>query len=325
MAQTTGMNNTTNTPAYLGTLRQFKKRPNTLLKAIGGLSPDNTVSTGNGWRKEGNFEYPTNLDYDLPAPAQPAVLEGAAAPAPTGSATSQGTNVVQIFHEAVSISYLKMSTPGRFQGVQTAGLTPEQAARAFQIQRKLEKIAQDVNYSFLRGTFAKPADPSASALKTRGLLTAITTNVLANGGTGRALSKALLANLYKAMIDNAGAQPESLLCLTNTAQMAAISALYETQFNQGQAKDVAGVMVRTIYTAFGVLNLALELDMPQDKLAFVNPEVIQGVYLNVEGKPEGLFYEPLAKAGASEQGQVYGQLGIDHGPEWAHGLLADLL
>jgi len=83
-------------------------------------------------------------------------------------------------------------------------------------------------------------------------------------------------------------------------------------------------MVRTIYTAFGVLNLVLDLDMPADRIAFVNPAVIQGVYVNVPGKPAGLFYEELARTGASERGQVYGQLGIDHGPEWAHGSLDDL-
>lgn len=323
-ATVAGQTTTANALAYIGILRQFKKRPNTLLKMIGGLSPDNTVQTGNGWRAEGNFEFPTNLDYDVPAPAQPANLEGQTAPAATTSQLTQGKNVTQIFHEAVDISYVKMSVPQRFAGVQTAAQDPQATERAFQIQRKLEKIAQDANYRFLRGVYANPADPAATALKTRGLLTAITTNVFANGGTARALTKAILAGAYKGMIDNAGAQPESLIALMNTDQMAAISALYETQFNQGQNREVAGVMVRQVYTAFGLLNLALDLDMPTGQIAFVNPDLIQGVYNNVPGKPQGLFYEPLAKVGASERGQLYGQLGIDHGPEWGHALIKDL-
>jgi hypothetical protein len=323
MSQTTAQTTTTSAPNYLGTLYFFKRRPNTILKLIGGLTADNTLTHG-GWRPEANYEFATNVDYDLPTPSQPAILEGADAPSAVTYVPSQAKNVVQIFHEAVNISYLKASTGARFSGVQTANVTPEEAARAFQIQRALEKIAQDANYSFLRGTFANPATPSSTALKTRGIITAVTTNVFANAGTPRAVTKAILQNAYKEMIDNAGVQPESLIALCNTDQLGALNTLYSTDFNNGQERTVAGVQVRQVYTAFGVLNLALDLDMPTGQIALVNPNVIQGVHVDVPGKPSGLFYEEIARTGASEKGQIYGQCGIDHGPEWAHGLIKDL-
>lgn len=328
MAQIAGQTQTSSALNFLGTLRLFKKRSNTLLKIIGavaesnGLSASDTLTMG-GFQTVNNYEYPTNLDYDIPAPSQPAILEGAVAPAVTTATFTQGTNVVQLFQEAVDISYLKMSTNGRYSGPTALGQTPEQAAKARQIQIKLEKVAQDANFSFVNGVYVNPGNPAATALRTRGLRTAIITNVVANGSPA-ALTQAMLGNLYRSMIDNSGMQPEQLIMLANTAQLAAISALYQTQFNQGQDKMVGGVMVRTVYTAFGVLNIALEMDMPQTEVLFLNPDVIAGVQLPVPGKGEGVFYEMLGTVGSSEKGQLYGQLGFQHGPEWCHGKITNL-
>lgn len=314
---------TSNAPNYLGVLYQFGRRSQTLLRTIGGVTTNeqgDLVTIGAGWRSAANYEFSTNVDYEIAAPGQPERLEGANAPAPDTVAPSQDRNVVQLFHEAIDVSYLKESTGGRFEGVQTANETPINSARDFQVNAKLTKIAQDTNYSFLRGVYNNPANPAAAALRTRGALGAVTTNVLATGG---ALSTAHYTDLYREMIDNAGVQPEALVALMNTEQLGRTSALFEGNF-QETSRTAGGLTVRTVFTAFGTLQLALELDMPQDEILFVNTDVIQGVYLNVPGKPSGLFYEELARTGSAERGQLYGQMGFDHGPEWAHGKMTGL-
>jgi hypothetical protein len=53
-------------------------------------------------------------------------------------------------------------------------------------------------------------------------------------------------------------------------------------------------------------------------LAFCSP-----VFLPVPDKGV-LFYEELSKTGASESGQIYGQMGIDYGPEEYHGTITSL-
>ena len=52
--------------------------------------------------------------------------------------------------------------------------------------------------------------------------------------------------------------------------------------------------------------------------AFCNP-----VFLPVPNKGV-LFYEELSRTGASESGQIYGQIGIDYGPEEMHGTITGL-
>jgi hypothetical protein len=37
-----------------------------------------------------------------------------------------------------------------------------------------------------------------------------------------------------------------------------------------------------------------------------------------------MFYEELSKSGANESGQIFGQLGLDHGPGFMHGTITGL-
>ena len=324
MPTAAGMTTTNRALNYLGALNLFKRRPNSVLQMIGALNADGTMTAGNGWREAVNYEYSTTVDYDLPPPSQPARLEGATAPAADTNQPSQAKNVVQLFQEAIDVSYLKESANARLAGVTVDDGANNPSGLAYQIQRKLEKIAQDANFSFLTGTFNNPADPAAAALATRGIRSCITTNLFGNGAVPRALTAVIIQNAYKAMIDNAGVQPDALVALVNTSQMAAVSTLYGNQFNNNQnISTVAGVQVRQVLTAFGILNLVLELDVPQTEMLFVNPSVIQGVSLPHPEKGN-LFFEELARTGSSIKGHLYGQIGIDHGPEWAHARIFDL-
>jgi hypothetical protein len=48
------------------------------------------------------------------------------------------------------------------------------------------------------------------------------------------------------------------------------------------------------------------------------------VYQPVPGKGN-FFLEPLAKVGASEKYQIYGELGLDHGQEYLSGKITGIL
>ncbi len=334
--QVTAPTTTQNALGFLGRLYQFGRRPNTLLRLIGGIGTNEMgeeVQVGAGWRRVNNYEYATNVDWELPAPSQPDRLEGADAPDAITYQPAQTRNVVQLFHEQVDVSYLAASTIGRMtsSGVLTAGTDPFQyfGRISTQINAQLGKIAQDANYSFLRGVFNNPANPTSEALRTRGILNAIETNVVS--ANGEALTDKLLNRLYREMIDASGVQPtQGLLVICNTAQLSRISEIYKGEIQSDQ-RTIGGNQVRQIFTAFGVLNIpgdGFEMDMPQDELVFVNPDVVSGVYLPVldenDSERPALFFEELSRDGSKVRGQLYGQFGIDHGPEFAHAKLTDL-
>jgi hypothetical protein len=95
---------------------------------------------------------------------------------------------------------------------------------ALQTQAELESIAVDVEQSFLSGVYNKPANNS-TARKTRGVLTAITTNVLANGGTPRAISPTILNAAFKTAFDNGAKLPQDkTVIMVSSAQKVALTA-----------------------------------------------------------------------------------------------------
>lgn len=145
----TGQGNTWNLPNYAGELFTADSTNTPFLSAIGGLT---------GGMQTTDFEFPTDSQYSFPQAAQPAISEQASTTAPeaTSFVREQKTNVTQIFQEKVSVTYVKLSNSGRMSGLNTAGQqnnVPDE--KSWQIARALEKIARDVEYTFINGVFAK--------------------------------------------------------------------------------------------------------------------------------------------------------------------------
>ena len=316
----TGTATIANVVPYLGELFQTQKRPNALLKLLGGIQ--------GGVRESSAREFPIGAFYALPAPSQPANLEGADAPAPSYRALTQSTNVVQIFQEAVQITYLAQSdrsVGGVVPIPQGEANRPVQNPRSteFQVMTTLEKIAQDANYSFLNGAFSDPTDPAATALKTRGILTAITTNLIdhhTDTGTTTTTYKAYVEELIRTIIQQNGfAVDDTWTIMAGVGEFNNIQAAYESKTTPPYDRTIGGLKLRQIYTRFGILNLVMEPDMPAAQFAILNLGVAGIVGLPVPGKGI-LFEEPLFKQGSADQTQIYGQMGVDHGPEYCHGL-----
>jgi hypothetical protein len=177
MAGITGIGTTFTLPNYHGELFAVSPSDTPLLSAIGGL-------TGGQQTDSTTFEWQT---YDLRNPAQPAVLEGANAPAAQERTRDSVENVVQIHHEKVEVSYTKQAAVGQYATPTSAPFQSRAGASNpvsdeldWQTMQALVQIASDVNFSFYHGKFNKPTSNSA-ARKTRGLLQAIATNVVNKG------------------------------------------------------------------------------------------------------------------------------------------------
>lgn len=300
-----------NLPNYTGELFTSDVINTPLLTAIGGLT---------GGMMTDNFEFPTDSQYNHETASQPAITETASLTAPTAISyvRAQSKNVTQIFQEKVSISYVRMSNQGRLSGINTAGATNNvPTEKDFQIARALEKIARDVEYSFLNGAY-QIATNAGVANKTRGLIELCTVNTV--DASSGALSKSLVDALLLEMFTN-GAMFKNMAIFCNGFQKQKLSNIYGFA---PQDRNIAGLNVKQIETDFGTLAvMPAHRFMPAGTVLFSEMSVLAPVFQPVPGKGN-LFYEELAKTGAAEEGQIFGQIGLDHGPSFCHGTITSL-
>jgi hypothetical protein len=103
----------------------------------------------------------------------------------------------------------------------------------------------------------------------------------------------------------------------------AYAAAYGTADPLAGTRTVGGVAVNTVVTDFGTLNIMIDRALPADAVSVVSLEQIRPVFLNVEGKGV-LFEEELAKTGASDKTQIYGEIGLAYGNEASHAVMRGL-
>lgn len=141
-----------------------------------------------------------------------------------------------------------------------------------------------------------------------------------------ALTTSVVDDLVQSAYDNGGVKNQFTATLwANSTQKRAVSAAYADAHAKAQPVDrtVGGVVVETIKTDFGTLNIALDRRIPADMLLFASMEQVKPVFTNIPGKG-AFFEEPLAKVGASDDVQIYGEIGLEYGNEAAHGYLRGL-
>jgi hypothetical protein len=301
-------------PNYVGELFLVGENRTPFLNMVGGLN--------GGGKQAGSFEFPISQEWNLDAGAQPAITETASltAPSPRTFVRGQSDNTAQIFHRAVTVSYSKQSQAGALSGLNIEGSNEVRDELDFQIQANLKMVAKDSEYTFINGVYQKATD-AGTAAKTRGMLSAITTNVVDNGAIARALTKTLLKDLVRTMADN-GCPFDNPVIFASSAKIQAISELYENDFME-QDRNVGGVAIKQLIFDFVQAGIVWCPAMPADTIMIADMAHIAPVFVPVPGKGF-LFYEELAKSGASEKGQLYGQIGLDHGVEQFHGKLVDL-
>ncbi len=138
----------------------------------------------------------------------------------------------------------------------------------------------------------------------------------------------LLGNLLQSVYDNGGISEQGTATIfVPSGQKRAITKAYATGNVGAQllggTRNVGGVSVDTIITDFGTLNVAIDRALPADALAVLSLEQIDPVFLAIPGKGV-LFEEELAKTGASDKTQIYGEIGLSYGNERSHGVIRGL-
>ena len=266
-----------------------------------------------------HVEFVTGQEYTTGGGSQPSISETASLTAPKASVVTreQKTNVTQIFQESVGISYGKMSNMGTLSGLNVAGQQANPMNELdFQVAAKMAKINADIEYTFINGEFNK-ATSDATVNKTRGLVTAITSNTTAMGRKPLGLWD--IADMVKKIYGaNAPTDGLCLWCDAVTLFQINADAVQNGLTVVPAARNINGISLSSVVTPIGVVYLYLGEYLPAGTALLLNLSVLAPVFQPVPGKGN-FFLEALAKTGAGEKYQLFGQIGLDHGPEWYHG------
>lgn len=302
-----------NTPNYSGML--FNK---------GNTKTPFSTLIGGRRRNTNHTEFATGQEFETAVGSQPEISEAASLTAPDADIVvrEQKTNVTQIFQESVGVSYAKESNMGTLSGINVAGQQPNPISELdFQVAAKMAKIAQDIEYTFVNGVYQKSTGDTV-ANKTRGLLPAITTNVVEAGG--KPLTFLLLCELLKSIMESNGSMDNLVVGLDAVSRMqlnvdAAVNGLTIV----GAARNINGIAIDTVLTPLGIVGLREMKYLPAGTIPVFDPGVMSAVEQPTPGKGN-FFLEELAKVGAGVKMHIFGQIGLDHGPEWYAGKITGL-
>jgi len=147
--------------------------------------------------------------------------------------------------------------------------------------------------------------------------------------TATALATDDIDDLLQLAYDNGGISEQATATLiVNSAQKRAVTKAYADAYGKSVMitegnRNVGGVSVQTIETDFGRLGIMMDRHVPQDTIVVASLEQLRPVFLNIPGKGV-MFEEPLAKTGASDEVQLYGEIGLEYGNEKAHAVMNGL-
>jgi len=139
----------------------------------------------------------------------------------------------------------------------------------------------------------------------------------------------MLGGLLQSVFDNGGISEQGTATVfASSGVKRALSKAYATAYSStagllAGTRNVGGVAMDTLVTDFGTLNIKIDRQLPADALAVVSLEQIDPVFLSVPGKGV-LFEEALAKTGASDNTQIYGEIGLKYGNQASHGVIRGL-
>jgi len=317
MANVSGQGTSWNLPNFVGELYLVGANATPFLSMIGGLQ-------GGRVKVVGDQQFVLAQTFALEAAAQPAIDETTSltAPTPVSYVRAADYNTCQIHQKSVKVSYVKQAVTGQVTADPTTGLVdisdsqPVKNERDFQIETVMKQISVDMEYTFLNGAYQQSTAANVAA-KTRGVIAACSTNAVAAGSV--TLDRALINQLVKSMADN-GAEFREPVLFCNSFQKQKITEIF------GYAPDsrtVGGVAIDELLLDFCKLGVVWAPKVPTDTVLIADVSVCSPVFLPVAGKGV-LFYEELGRTGASEDGQIFGLVGLDYGPEEFHGKITGL-
>jgi len=137
-----------------------------------------------------------------------------------------------------------------------------------------------------------------------------------------AVTEAMILDTMELAWQNGGLREgETRTIMVNSGLRRKLTNIFITAKNyQETSREVGGVSLRTIQTDFGDANVIMSRYIPSGVMMFVSLAELAPRFLEIPGKGH-FFVEPLAKVGAADRDQLYGEIGLEYGNERTHAKL----
>lgn len=271
-------------------------------------------------------EFVLTSTYTSGEASQPEISESASLTAPDAAVVTrtQETNVTQIFQKATGVSYAKLSNAGTLGGVNVTGQANNvQNELDFQVGVKMKEIRKDVEYTILNGTYQKSTGDTV-ANKTRGFIAAVPASNTVTLSTADELKPDYIDDVLEKIAKNHG-EAYNVVLVMNSTHLRQLNKWYskENGYLMPASRTVGGRAIDTIVTPFGQVGVLVHEFMPAGKVLAVNLGISTLVEQPTPDKGN-FFWEELSKTGAGIKGEIFGQLGLNYGASWYHGLIKGL-
>lgn len=214
-------------------------------------------------------------------------------------------NYTQIFTKGYGVSETQ-------EAVLKAGIKSE---IAYQMQKALKEIARDVEYAIINNS-AAIAGNATTPRQMGGIPAFVTTNVLANGGTPRALTETLLNDGIQRAWE-AGGNPDCVVVSGKNKRT--ISTFTAGLMKTVPADDKRLVAAVDVYESdFGMVRVIADRWMPNDKIFIIEKGKFKVAYLRPFKQVE------RAKTGDRIEKVVVGELTLEVRAEKANAIIADI-
>jgi hypothetical protein len=242
----------------------------------------------------------------------------------------QQLNVVQPMYEAVKVSFMQMSNFNTLDGVNLANQTPTITDELnHQITTLLLQMRLDLNFTLLNGTYEFTRRNSTTPIGTRGILNAIDTNYIAAPGAELTMD---LINEALMVAKSNGTQTQRLEIWVNESMLTPLTNLMMSVpgFALPDTRTVAGASAQQILTHYGLLGIYTDTMIPDGVISILDMSTngiaekhFMPAHANAQSKDYSLIYVPTPVTVAAVGGFIYGEIGMDYGPEHLH-ILIDL-
>lgn len=303
-----------NCPNFSGMLYMRGRAETPLLAMIGGRT-----------RYSNAVKFAVGQSYALGDIEIPRISEAASLVAPPAEIVTraQDFNVTQIFQEAVNVSHAKMANMGTLNGINVAGQQANPIDElTFQIKAAMERASLKVEKAFIQGV-RHEAISDHDANQTGGFNSVVRTNVL--DLADNYISFWDVADLLAQMGRN-GAPTASitLWCSSDVKFQLTAEAQESTRTQVVDMEDkTSGINITRIITPAGTVDLVQGQFLPTGTAFLLNLGVVAPVEQITPGF--GNFYlHDLAVTGAGIRKELFGQAGLDYGPEFYHGKITGI-